>query len=971
MSVSRRELVKSVALAPLAGAAWQLIGAPAWAASQRHTLEFRPCAFVVDGKPVFLRIGSMDYFRCPHGEWRAQLMRAKRSGLNAIAFYVAWNFHEREEGVFTFEGDADIGAFIDLCGELGLYVFPRVGPFICGEWEAAGHPAWLYAKDDVELRSAHPTTLACVRKWFGKLIPILAQRQVTRGGPVLLVQQENEYYFAGRPNVKDYQAKLVSMIREFGIEVPVTDCNGGRADTRIAESFMTQNSGGADAIARIRKVQPQKPAIISELYTDYSNTWGWPVTSWPTAAGVYQQTVDTLSVGGMFNYFMFYGGTSFGFWAASTWKSDESFVTTRYYSRGPVAEGGALTDAFWVTKAANYLARVAEPFMTSSEPAPFPASLSGPVRGTAMRGPRGYLLFVHPQYPDRTSSVYHMDGNSGPVIQTADDWPLAEIATQPGSLRLPSGEEFDVAEPSSYPSMLPYQLEIDPGTRIDHSNATLLGLAGKPGTRVLLLRGEAGRKGIVSINGKHAEFVFRADAPARLELEGVSVVGLARTLADRTWFVDERVIIGPHYVGEAQGTRHVCLLDGEVDRVHMISAHGEIDAVQVTVPATLTARIPLTSWTARPLPEPRLPANAWRQIDGPVCVEKLRAYYGYTWYRATVQSASARSTGLFFTDTSDRVTVYVNAKRAGVWGHGPGATRDPLPIELAAGKNEIVMLCDNMGRFSEGSTPDRKGIRGPACIDAGVRDLPAPHHSQPASLPSKSWRFQTYHYFSKAWSLSLGSDAPPPVDLSELHTVTYELERDASEGLVFSLLAFPAYAWVLVDGKVVGEHSGDLSIADGRSYSTFKLDPHFSGRNARLDIVFYGEPPPDLQAHFRLYSVAKQGELVDWGFRAWVDPSLAGEALQDEPTWWTTEIGKPAFAGPYFLVTEGLSKGQAYLNGRALGRYWEIGPQHALYVPQSWLQPVNRIAIFDEHGRRPDTVYLMRDARVPGETVLL
>jgi beta-galactosidase len=141
----------------------------------------------------------MHYARIPHELWRDRILRAKRAGMNCIATYVHWNFHERQEGVFDFHGDADIERYIDLCQELGVYFFARVGPFVSGEWEAGGYPGWLLGKPGTEVRTANNATRLYVRRWFEQLIPRIARRQVTRGGPVILVQLENEYPYVNRP----------------------------------------------------------------------------------------------------------------------------------------------------------------------------------------------------------------------------------------------------------------------------------------------------------------------------------------------------------------------------------------------------------------------------------------------------------------------------------------------------------------------------------------------------------------------------------------------------------------------------------------------------------------------------------------------------------------------------------------------------------------------------------------------------
>lgn len=361
----------------------------------------------------------------------------------------------------------------------------------------------------------------------------------------------------------------------------------------------------------LRKVQPGKPAFISELYTDYMNCWGWPVSSYPTTEMVLQQTMETLAAGGMYSYFMFYGGTNFGFWASTTWKSDESFVTTRYYSRAPLNEGAAFNDTYFAAKAANLLALNFQEFLTAGEASSSPVVISRPVRAEAVRTRRGYLLFVHPRFPYRVASVYHTDGRSGSPIQLSEEWPFSEIAHQAGVLELPN-ERLALAESSSYPAMLPFQLEIDPNCRIDYANSTLFGTAGTPQRRVLLFRGQVGARGVCSVNGERAEFILPPAEPVRLETGGVTILGLSHFAADRAWFTGERVLIGPAYAGEARDGQHECFLDGQSSSVVIVSKDGKIASRPLKPVSLITAYIPLTRWTALPLPETQSPMAGWQ-----------------------------------------------------------------------------------------------------------------------------------------------------------------------------------------------------------------------------------------------------------------------------------------------------------------------------------------------------------------------
>ena len=928
----------------------------ALAAQSQSSITLRPRSVEVRGKQVYLIAGTIDYFRCPRQLWRDTLLRAKRAGLNTISFYIAWNFHETVEGQADFSGDRDLGHFLDLCADLELLAWPRFGPFICAEWEAGGYPAWLIAKPGVELRTVNEPALRYIRRWMEQVLPILVPRQATRGGPVIFVQQENEYFFVGRTGTRPYQEWLIRNLRELGIDVPITDCNGTDPQTRVADSFLTINSAGEHSVKTLEKFHPGKPSIISEHYTDYMNCWGWPVSSYPSTAMLQQLTMETLAAGGMYTFFMFYGGTNFGFWASTTWKSDQSFVTTRYFTRSPIHEGGALNESYFAVKAINLLAGNFQELFTSAEDAELPVKLSGPIRAKASRCPAGFLLFIQPRFPTRVSSIYHTDGQSGPFIQLGEEWPLQELAVAAGALEL-EGRSVPLAESASYTSMLPFQLQLDPTCRIDYSNATLLGQTGAPGRLVLFVRGEAGARGVLSINRQVSEFVFPANDPAHIKATpGVTILALSHETADRTWFTGKRVIIGPNYVGEERDGHHNCLVDGRSTSITTISQSGTIQSRPVKPGSETPFELRLTNWKGHNLPELRQrSADGWRPLDAPRPVEDLGVYLGYAWYCASFNGPQAGETGLLFTAASDRLHVFLNGRKAGLWGRGVGAVRDPLRVHLQTGENRFTFLCDNMGRLSEGAVLDHKGIYGPAYVNAYVQQLGPPEWSTPERPPSDSWQFQTFR----------AADAQ-----GKLFRATYRFTPKPGEGLQVSLRWLPQYAWITLDDELVKEHAGDLSLAGGVDFTSAVLDPYLRpGQSQRLAITLFGDTPTAFDQHMSLLAYPRSGQLENWAFRPWSDPQQASDPVPGYPVWWETKLAKPNVPGPFFLVTEGLSKGQAYVNGHALGRYWEIGPQHSLYVPEPWLEADNRLVLFDEEGCRPDNVYLMRDTRVPTESL--
>ena len=664
--------------------------------------------------------------------------------------------------------------------------------------------------------------------------------------------------------------------------------------------------------------------------------------------------MDTFAEGGMWSYFMWAGGTNFGFWASSSWKSDQSFITTRYYELGPVFEGGALTKRFWIGKSCNLIARNLEPWLTESRDAPLPVGLAGPIRGRTARGPRGSLVFVTPDQPASSNMEYHTDNSAGPQVHLSQQFAEGEIEAAAGVMRIGT-RTIAIASPSSVPVVLPYALEIDPGRTVDFANATLFGLAGVRARRVLIFRGMAGLMGIVSINGDEKSFVFSDERPVELAIGGTTVLALGEALADRAWFADGRVIIGPAFVGEARAGGHDCFLDGTTDTVTTVASGGLVSTKAVTPAAAKPAHIDLTGWTAHGLPETAGPADGWIAIDAPRSVEHLGVDQGYSWYSASLHSDGARETALFPTAAKDRLTVFANGERQGVWGRGENAVRDPLKVRLRAGDNRLVFLADNMGRRSEGTELDSKGIFGPAYLDATHLPLPTPVLTPVTAPPSNSWRYQTYrHYYPDA----------------AFRRVSFTVAAQKGQGLTLSLRWVPQFVWIMVDGALVTEHPGDVALIDGNAFSATVLDAYVTAKPVKIDLVYIGEPAADFDAKIKLISYPLGAKLVDWAFRKWVDPTAALTPRAGDPTYWTCQFAMPQTPGPYFLVMPGMSKGHAWLNGRALGRYWSVGPQRSLYVPQSWMRPTNRLAMLDESGQSPKDVYLERDARVSLRSVV-
>lgn len=897
---------------------WSAFSAPVPAPSGPQTANGM---FLVRGKPVFLVSGSIDYFRCPPELWRDRLLKAKRGGLNCIASCIMWNFHELEEGRFTFSGEHDLGRFVDLCGELGLYFYARVGPFVCDEWDGGGHPAWLIAKDNIQFRAQHEPTLKYVRRWFEHLIPILAKRQVTRGGPVILVQQENEYHYANRPDGRAYQATLVRWMRELGIEITISDCN--LSDARIEGSLQTINGFNMDRARQLQRERPGLPVMLSELYTGYLECWGQnpvPCPIWPLR----DQLMEMLSARVMYNYFMYHGGTNFGFRASSSWKTDDAFVTTYYYENSPLAEGGAFSESFLASKFVDQLAANFQEFFAQAAPIDAPLRSDGAVRLSALASRQGTMIFVLPG---------------------------KDAGEETASLVLPSGEKIELAEAASSPIMLPYGFSAETDCRVEWANATLYGVAGSKTKPALVFYGPEGGRGRASINGQVVDFGFGAQEPAIKEAGSILVLGIAPSLMARTWFADRRLIIGPAYAGERRSHRHECWFHPGENPVHVVETDGRHHRQLVLATASPEDKVMLSGWHAFGLPEIRGGGKDWQPLDAPKSLEELGIYEGYAWYRAKCHSDTARSSRLHFTRAADRFHVFLNGKPCGVWGRGARATRDPLAVELAAGDNDFIFLCDSMGHSSEGRAKERKGILGPVALDTRTVALGPAEKFAPTGPPSTNFEFETYRALSAGAGRWTG--------------FAWKVAAQPGERLLFSLRGVPQYGWLRVNGRVAGEHGGDFSLVNGFSYKEFLLPDDLGTGFIQVELVLFGNEMANPEEHIRLFAHPKERELIRWWFKPWTTPRLEAGLEPGVPTWWECELPAPNVPGPLFLHLNRLGKGQVWLNGRAAGRYWDIGPQKTLYLPEPWWKAHNHIAVFDEEGKSPEQTFLARDARVP------
>jgi beta-galactosidase len=306
--------------------------------------------FLLDGVPFQILSGALHYFRVHPQQWADRIAKARQMGLNTIETYVAWNAHAPTEEAFDLTGGLDLGHFLDLIADAGMHAIVRPGPYICAEWANGGLPAWLFRDGTTGVRRDEPAFMAAVRTYFRQLAPVIIPRQISHGGPIILMQVENEYGAYGAD--KDYLRKLVDIYHESGIEVPLTTvdqpvadmlANGGLPELHKTGSF---GSRIAERLDELRRHQLAGPLMCAEFWNGWFDEWG----------GHHHQTADTeasrnldelLSRGASVNIYMFHGGTNFGFTNGANDKGTYRPIITSYDYDAPLDEGGNPTAKYW------------------------------------------------------------------------------------------------------------------------------------------------------------------------------------------------------------------------------------------------------------------------------------------------------------------------------------------------------------------------------------------------------------------------------------------------------------------------------------------------------------------------------------------------------------------------------------------------------------------------------------------------
>lgn len=324
-----------------------------FAQKTKHSFEIKNGSFVYDDKPIMLHSGEMHFARIPHQYWRHRLKMIKALGLNAVTTYIFWNWHETAPGSWDFTGDRNLRQFVKEAGEEGLFVLLRPGPYACGEWEFGGYPWWLLKTRGMVIRTDNQPFLDSCKNYIGKVMEQVRDLQITHGGPIIMVQAENEFgsYVAQRPDIslevhQRYNAKVKQLLVDAGVDVPFYTADGSWL---FKEGSIPGVLPGADGEGNTQKLKElvnqyhggKGPYFVAEYYPGWLDHWAEPFPKVPAKSVVKQlrkYIQDTVS----FNMYMVHGGTNFGFTSGANYDKDHDIQPdmTSYDYDAPISEAG-------------------------------------------------------------------------------------------------------------------------------------------------------------------------------------------------------------------------------------------------------------------------------------------------------------------------------------------------------------------------------------------------------------------------------------------------------------------------------------------------------------------------------------------------------------------------------------------------------------------------------------------------------
>ena len=341
-----------------------------------NNFKYENDSFYLNGEKFTIRSGAMHYWRIPKEYWYDRLLKLKECGFNTVETYTAWNLHEKNEGEFDFSGNLDLAKYIETATQLGLYVILRPGPYICAEWEFGGFPAWLLKYEKMTLRCYDELYLSKVWNYYKELLSRIRPYTLGNGGNLLMIQVENEYGSYG--NDKDYLRAIVKMYKDMDIDCMyftsdgpnLTRLSGGTLDECLAVANF--GSHPIEKLEVMKRFRPNQPLMCGEYWCGWFDHW-FDNHHTRTAKEICDDFEGFFKINASFNFYMFHGGTNFGFMNGANCGDKYEPTITSYDYCSPLNEAGDRTPTYYAVRdmIQKYCGKVPELTAKDSEKAAY------------------------------------------------------------------------------------------------------------------------------------------------------------------------------------------------------------------------------------------------------------------------------------------------------------------------------------------------------------------------------------------------------------------------------------------------------------------------------------------------------------------------------------------------------------------------------------------------------------------------
>ncbi len=666
--------------------------------------------FVLNGKRTFIASGSLHYARVPRALWADRLTRMKRAGFNTVSTYIFWSFQEPRKGDYRFTGRRNLNAFLALVKKMHMYALLRIGPYNNGEWANGGLPNWLRFIPGMAVRSYNKPFLKALKPYFDRLLPMIAKNQITHGGPVVLVQLENEYFPGwGAVLNNQYLRWLHAIAIARGINVPFFFSG-------LNQGF---NPAGNQPFGNAGRTTPW---FTTEMWSGWFNAYR---NTNPVIRRLVTQSIwRVISFGGSgYNVFMAVGGTNFSHWNCRS-------VRASYAFGAPIGQAGDLRSSYYQYKRANFFARSFAAILEKSHNATdayqaFIKSTTGHIRVYARKSPAGTLVFL--LSPGDRRVVAKVPGGCPLTINPGQTVPVVLNFAPSGWLK------------------------------IQEAATQILGIRKMGNTRTLVMYGDSGAAGMLRIQlaadakvlSQSGRFFPEAGSPGHYSLRvwfakaapqifrlvtsrGVfQVIAESKSMANNTWFVRaggrRLVVVGPAYLKAIEPSAQPSAkgftlqtdwpLNHKPAPVEVIGSTGLLATYaadpQRHNPPTDPVVPRLGPWQVRLADAPAQPAcndQHWTKTVQPRQMGYPDYPGDYEWYRTTIQLNHAESGTLLLPHLRDHAAIFLNGK---ILAYG---NPDQLPVHLNSGGNTLAILTIAEARsklfsiIGDFRNADRKGL---------------------------------------------------------------------------------------------------------------------------------------------------------------------------------------------------------------------------------------------------------------------